>query len=509
MARHCFVLRILPLFILLFPSPSFQIQNPLTEHTGKIESDKWNLYFTPTADIDLQHYQQVHAHFESMEILCVALINQHHEMIGVVTPPPSEIFPLRIEIKEFSRLNRANTNLMALWAEKKFTEEQKEATLLQFIHNALQNPLGALNLIRQENALYLAAKIDEEKILFPLSFVKRPIRSLFWERDLENLFQDADWKEWDEKTFLLKLKSKLKKSPPLPVKKSWYLLSTETSSQFTAHFQRWLQFVRAREPNLAYVFKIHSHPYPQQWRRLIRFSDKLPSWAESFDFVLLPSSPDIVQDLEGIIPFAGIYSFDPDEKKPYWAYYPIDNQLLNFSNQIALTLTTLQERALTDEEMLQGKEATQKMIQKRAQVTRSAAPIPTEEINRLRKKEQLKQLHTINRQMGKNSTQWASDWAARLAEKKELAPLQTVCSTWDYFVSLHPFPKELTATLFFISNQMQIQILKLEIASPPSEKKEFVLNESLLFDLEETLQKDFSSQKELLQKLQTLLLSYL
>ena len=482
--------------ILIAPSPSFQLETPLTKQTGKIESQKWNLYFTPTADLDLQEYQQVHAHFESMEILCVALVNQENEIVRVETPPPSEIFPLKIELKELF-------GLPLLWSEKKFSEEQKESALLSFIHNALQNPLGKLDLICKNNSLYLEAKIDEESILFPLSFVERPIRSLFWEADLEKLFTDTDWKTWDEKTFLNKLKTKLKKTSSLPVKKSWYLLSTETSSQFTAHFQRHLQFVREREPNLAYAFKIHSHPYPQQWRRLIRFSDKLPEWAESFDFVLLPSSPDIVQDLEGIIPFAGIYSFDPVQKKPYWAYYSIDPELLELSNQIGRTLFALQEKELSDEEMLKGKEATQKMIQKRAKVTRSTAQIDAEAIHLLRKKERLKHLQKINRQMGQNASPWANE--------RGLTRLQVLSNTWDYFASLHPLPKELTATLFFIGNQMQIRTLELEIAAPPSEKNKFELNESLLFDLEETLQhqKDFSSQKELLQKLQSILLSYL
>lgn len=501
------------LFLLTPQTSSSETSIDLTQHLGKIESNKWNLYFTPLAQADLNYYQTVHTLFKSrMEIITVALVNQQDEIIRVVTPPPPLIFPLQLESQDFILVNQENTMLTEFWSDNNFTEEQKESYVLRFIQNSLQNPLGSMLLIQKEGTLYLQSTIDDESILTPLSFVLQKKRFLFKEEDLDSLFRSTDWRVWSENEFTEKLKKNITKTKTLPIKKGWFLFCTETSSQLTPEFNRWLGFIRSRELNLAYSFIIHSHPYPQQWKRLTRFPNKLPDWATDFDFVLLPSSTDIVGNLEGIIPFSGIYSYDPDSQKPFWAFYATDSELLDLSNKMNLILSSLKEKELSQEDYLKGKKTVTDMIQKRSKFNFTPISLNTNSLNKKRIKKELKQLRQLSRKAPANKP-WIQDWTRVLAQKNRLMNLKESLNTWEYFSSLHPFPKELRATLFFISNQLRIRINELELAQSFSKKDYhyFTIDEVLLQELEDEVKKnrDFSSQQDLLNQLLKILLASL
>ena len=117
------------------------------------------------------------------------------------------------------------------------------------------------------------------------------------------------------------------------------------------------------------------------------------------------SSIDIVGNLEEIIPFTGIYSFDPEANTHYWAYYAIDKKLLDLSNEMGLNISALKERELKPKENLKGKKAVQQMIQKRAKVTRFPHSVDLKNIHQLRKKRMLRHLKKMSLQMGKGSAQ--------------------------------------------------------------------------------------------------------
>ncbi len=499
------------LFLFFLTTTAYSQETSLTQHTSQIESSKWNLYFTPLADRDFKDYQQVHAQFKSqMEIICVALVNQQDEIIRIVSPPASMVFPLSIQIEPFLELNKDNQTLIDFWNEKAFTREQKEMFVLSFIQNALMSPLGEIELISQGTNLFIKAAIEQESLIFPLSFCLQQTKNLFTEETLDSFFNSVDWKEWDSETFLDNLSLELTEGESLPLKKTWFHLSTETSSRLTQDFNRQLSFIRAREKDIAYVFIIHSHPYPQQWKRLARFPNKLPEWAATFDFVLLPSSIDIVGNLEGIIPFAGIYSFDPGSKERRIAYYAVDSELLDLSNEMNLSLATLQKRELTPEENAKGMLAVKNMVAKRAKVTRLSNPKEPSNLNERRLKRELIYLLKKNEKVTRDLPLWNTEWTLLMSGQKNLKRLQSISETWDTFCSLHPFPKEITSVLFTISNHLKIRVLELQLKEK-GKAYPLKINEVVLEDLEKITKNKtgYTSQKELLQKLQQALIRFL
>ena len=177
--------------------------NPLLTHTAKLESDKWTLYFTAMAEKDLLDYEKVHSTFKNqMEIISFALVNQKDEIVKVVTPPPSQIFAIKLEKEKFLKINTDNKALLAFWDSSIYGVEEKESYVIRFIQNAVRNPLGQLTLKLIEGNHYLEARVLEDSILFPLSFIQRSPKTLFDATSLNSFFQSFDWEDWEDPLFL-------------------------------------------------------------------------------------------------------------------------------------------------------------------------------------------------------------------------------------------------------------------------------------------------------------------
>ena len=325
---------------------------------------------------------------------------------------------------------------------------------------------------------------------------------------------------------MTKLKERLERESPPQIRKGWFLFSTETSSQYTDDFIRWLSLVRTREVNMAYAFILHSHPYPQQWRKTLSLKHRLPKWAETFDFVMLPSAIDIKGNLEGIIPFAGIYSWDPKTSEGRWAYYPIDEELFKQSIEINQSLAPLWKRDLNKKEELSGQEAVKAMLLKRARYT---PLLSQEELNALLRNSaqfekakllrEKKQLQILSRGVNISLPEWSDSIRSVIEPKSNAQALMLAANTWELFMSQHPIPEDMVPLMFYLSNQIRIRTYQLQLEdlrngkpnSLQDQDLQLTIDEPLFFALQEAFgsRNNFSSQKELFQQLQETLLAYL